>query len=616
MAYLTGPRLNFTGKFVADVSTVNNHPANYDGTNYTAADYANWDIGYWNPYGTGVWRLIDCAVTGAVRGDGTAVTADPVLSMALADADDQPPAKMVDLDSEQQMVSAIWGLVVRLVGGDGQAALRSDFAVASFTDLWKRSLTPGSLPQHTLHPACMFGAAWQSVLSGLAWGDVAGSPFLQELQAAATDGLLSIKFNVVGYNAGYWIGDDGTRYPPLPDFAMGLITGSIGVAGKDEPRFFTLGRKLQPSQPQSRSAPTLFYYATAVVDEARKALTIDLGNSIPFKEWRGDIVGETLQVGYLDSARTFQTLGEVVPDNAWYQRTAGIAGIALTDAQLTAVAASPLAVRRAGAGTLLGQEPADGKALRADQFVFRMVPGDSAETTVWATAFGKPLANAAVALAFDNSSLGGDGEPPVGTPPGALSFPPSVETDAAGKATVPFSAGDPGYPRAVDDIDGQVYGVRPTLDGSGAGSYGNPWDFISFLVWSGYAIPDEPSWEADIRPILAQYAALYPVMLPVLDMGDYDSVCKHLYSLQYALSLPEENPNYMPAVRDLSPNKKAAILKWAANPVRGTAPAKGSANGPAAPAAVASAAPAPEPAFVQASPAAETAPHPATYLRK
>lgn len=98
-------------------------------------------------------------MTGEVRGDGSAVSGDPVLSMTLADADDQPPAKMVDLDSEQQMVSAIWGLVVRLVGGDRQAALCSNFAVASFTDLWKRSLTPGSLPQHKLHPACMYGAA-------------------------------------------------------------------------------------------------------------------------------------------------------------------------------------------------------------------------------------------------------------------------------------------------------------------------------------------------------------------------------------------------------------------------------------------------------------------------
>ncbi|QCG91065.1 hypothetical protein E6C72_25300 [Azospirillum sp. TSH100] len=546
------------------------------------------------------------------------MTGDPVLSMALADADDQPPAKMVDLDSEQQMVSAIWGLVVRLVGGDGKAALRSNFAVASFTDLWKRSLTPGSLPQHKLHPACLYGAAWQSVLTDLAWGDVAGSPFLQDLQAAAgKDGLLSIKFNVVGYNAGYWIGDDGTRYPPPPDFTMGLITGSIGVASKDEPRFFTLGRKLQPSETQSQSAPTLFYYATAVVNEGRKALTIDLGNSIPFKEWRGDIVGETLEVGYLDPAGAFQPLGEAItPDNGWYRRTAGIVDIALTEAQLAAVGTSPLAVRKAGADRLLGQEPADGKALRADQFVYRMAPGDSAETTVWATAFGKPLADAEVALAFDNSSLGGDkDDPPVGIPAGALGFPPSVKTDTAGKATVRFAASDPGHPRGMDDIDGQVYGVRPTLSGAGTEAYSNPWDFISFLVWSGYEIPEEPTWEADIQPILAQYAALYPVMLPVLNMGDYDSVRKHLYALQTAMSLPEENPNYMPAVRDLSPNKKAAVLKWAVNPVRGAVPSQ-----PAtAQAATAQAAPAtgtmPPPA-AQAPVAEGAVPHPATYLKK
>ncbi|MFS2013868.1 hypothetical protein ACCD06_29055 [Azospirillum sp. CT11-132] len=256
------------------------------------------------------------------------------------------------------------------------------------------------------------------------------------------------------------------------------------------------------------------------------------------------------------------------------------------------------------------------KALRADEFVFRMAPGDSAETTVWATVFGKPLADAEVALAFDNSSLGGEGDPPVGVPAGALGFPPSIRTDAAGKAAVTFSAADPGQPRAVDDIDGQVYGVRPTLSDVGADTYSNPWDFISFLVWSGYEIPEEPSWEADIKPILAQYAALYPVMLPVLNMGDYDSVRKHLYSLQTALSLPEENPNYMPAVRDLSPNKKAAILKWAANPVRGTAAAKPSSAGPVA---EPPAAPATESmmwAAVQAPPAEDTAPHPATYLKK
>jgi hypothetical protein len=205
MSYLTGPRLNFTGKFVADVSTVNNKPVNFERKTYTAEDYANWDIGYWNPFGTGVWRLTDCVVTNAVRADGSTVAGDPVLDMTVADADDRPPAKLVDLDSEQQMVSAIWGMVVRLAGRDGKAAIRGNFAVASFTDLWSRTLAQGPTPEHMLHPASLMGASWQSVLTDLAWGEVGQSPFLTELRKAATaSGLLSIKFNVVGYNAGYW----------------------------------------------------------------------------------------------------------------------------------------------------------------------------------------------------------------------------------------------------------------------------------------------------------------------------------------------------------------------------------------------------------------------------
>ncbi|WP_448205834.1 hypothetical protein [Azospirillum sp. sgz302134] len=568
MSYLTGPRLNFTGKFIADVSTVNNYPNNYERKRYTAEDYADWNIGYWNPYGTGVWRLTDCVVTNAVNADGSSAAGDPVLGMAVTDADDQPPAKLVDLDTEQQSVSAIWGMILRLASRDGKEAVRGNFAVASFTDLWTRTLAQDPTLEHPLHSPSLMGACWQSVLTDLAWGDVGPSPFLASLrEAAEKTGLLSIKFNVVGYNGGYDIGSDGTRYlPNPPDFTTGLITGTIGIATADEPRFFTLGRKLQPTQSNST-----FNYATAVVNEARKSLSIDLGNSIAFQTWRGAIVGDTLQVGYFESPPVFRTLGEVKPDNAWYERTAGICEFALTDAQLAAIASSPLAVYDPAVKTVLAQEPPDGKMVRADQFVFRMSPGETAPVTLWATRFGKPLAGAAVASTYDTSGLtpGAGGVPAVGTPESALQFPSTVTTDAAGKATLTLTAQDPGEPRKADDIDGQVYGVRPALADATATSYHNASDFVSVLVWSGYDVPEEPTWEADIKPILTQYANLYPVMLPVLDMGDYDSVCKHLYALQFAMSLPEENPNYMPAVRDLSPAKKTAILKWATNPVRG-----------------------------------------------
>nr|WP_246513156.1 hypothetical protein [Azospirillum picis] len=570
MSYLNGPRLVFAGKFIADVSTVNNKPAHYkEGGRYTADDYADWDIGYWNPYGTGVWRLTDCVVTNAINADGSVAAGDSVIGMAVADADDRPPAKMVDLDPEQQMVSAIWGLLVRLTGTDGRELLRGNYDVASFTDLWWRSWDAGPAFKYTPHTPAFFGASFQSVLSGLTWGDVGGSPFLSTLKAAADSGLLSIKFNVVGYNAGYKCGPGIERHlPNPPDFTTGLLTGTIGLAARNEPRFYTLGRHLQPTQNVMLPKAAL-NYATAVVDDARKTLTIDLGNSVPFETWRGEMVATPLDVGYLDGAGDFQSLGTVKPCNDWYRTTAGIQGFPLTDEQLTAVASSPVAVTivdSSGKRAVVGQESADGKVVRADQFVFRMSPGDKVSVSLWATRFGKPLAGTAVSLAFDNPQTD-KGDPPTGTPASALTFPTMVPTDGNGVATLVLSAQDPGEPRAADNLDGQVYGVRPSLADA---TYQDPYDFISVLVWSGYTVPEAPTWEADIQPILVQYANLYPVMLPVLDMGDYDSVCKHLYPLQYAMSLEEGDPNYMPVVRDLSPAKRAAILKWAKNPVRGT----------------------------------------------
>ena len=573
MSFLTGPRLAFKGTFIADVSTVNNFPQNYrdedDSHHYrrfTAADYADWKIGYWNPYGTGVWRLTDCAVTGAVLADGSSVTADdPVLSMIVADADDRPPAKLVDLDPQQQMVSAIWGLLVRLASRSGVEAVRGSFDVASFTDLWRRSWTQASDLPYPLHPPAFFGACWQSVLTDLAWGDPSGSAFLKQLQAAAGDGLLSIKINVHGFNAGY--GEPNGHQEPPPGFTTGLLTGSIGVAHRDEPRFFTLGRKLQPAAVVDNSAPA-FNYCTAAVDAGSKRLSVDLGNSIPFTMWRGPLLADTYDIGYFNDNGNFLPLGSVTTGTEWYERSAGVVDLSLSDAQMSLIASAPLAVRCTSCGSIVASEPTDGKFLRADQFVFRMSPGDQPQVALWATEFGRPLANAAVGVVFDNSGLqqGDDKDPSPGVPTEAVKFPAALTTDKDGRAALTLSAADPGAPRARIDLDGQVYGIRASLPGAG---YTNPWDFVSLLVWDDYQAPQVPTWEADVVPILVQYANLYPIMLPVLDMGDFDSVMKHLVSLQHAMALPEEDPNYMPAVRDLSPAKRTMILRWASDPVRG-----------------------------------------------
>jgi len=57
--------------------------------------------GWWNPRGSGDWRLRGCTVTSAFLRDGSPASAsDPVRAAAVADSAGTAPAKLVDLDSE------------------------------------------------------------------------------------------------------------------------------------------------------------------------------------------------------------------------------------------------------------------------------------------------------------------------------------------------------------------------------------------------------------------------------------------------------------------------------------------------------------------------------------
>jgi hypothetical protein len=88
----------------------------------------------------------------------------------------------------------------------------------------------------------------------------------------------------------------------------------------------------------------------------------------------------------------------------------------------------------------------------------------------------------------------------------------------------------------------------------------------------------------DVEPIFVQYANLYPVMNRFLDMGDFDAVVKNAGLLKMAFGLDPSNPNSMPVTRDLSPAKRATILHWLDNPVRGSVTVKAKAKATASPA--------------------------------
>jgi hypothetical protein len=560
MSYLNPLRLHFAGRFQAAPSTVNNDLTHFNNATflpqYQQMQTPGHPNGWWNPSGDADWRLIGCNVTGAYLADGSSTDAnDPVRSCLVADSDYQVAAKLVDLDPEQQMVSMIFGLDVRICTQSGDTLLRGRYQPAPFIDIWGRAQGGGSGDM-------AFGAMYQSILSNLEWGDIEQSPFLKELQAASQDGLLSIKFNVDGYNMDF----------NSPEFTRGRIVGTIGPASADEPHHFTLGRQFMV--PQSGGP---INYFVAVVDSKRRKILLDLGNALPTTVPGGPIAN----IGPLALAYEQQPTGDQatqwVPiddisytETDWYPNTAGIvelpAGRTLTDTELEGVAASPLALLVTTPGGIVPGISEAPVFVRADQFVFRLSPGEQADVHLYATHFGHPYAGVQIELAFDPSQLqGGTGWPDPGTPTSALKLNSPVTAGQNGAVVAHIKASDPGNPRGY--IDGQVYGVRPSTAETSAPDYPeNPANFISLLVWDAFTSDDPPTWWGSLQPIFQQYANLYPVMGRFLYLGGYESVCDNLDMLQLAFGLYPDNPNSMPVTRDLSPAKRTTILQWLSEP--------------------------------------------------
>lgn len=208
-------------------------------------------------------------------------------------------------------------------------------------------------------------------------------------------------------------------------------------------------------------------------------------------------------------------------------------------------------------------EAADGLFVRADQFVYRMNPGDEAVVRFYVYQFGAAKEGQPVSVIQDTSAMD-DAAFALGKPAEALSMPAKVTTDKRGLAALTIKASDPGTPRNF--IDGQLYGIGYQAGDTAPGLNTTPLP-VSILIFSGYQVPAEPNWMQHVQPIFAQYAALYPVMKPIVDLGNFSSVVQRSYILKNVFSMPMENPNYMPVTRDLSEGKRQMIRKWLENPV-------------------------------------------------
>lgn len=585
MSYLNTPRLTFSGKFQADVSTVNNDPTHFNNATFQPS-YQNYQTGeapngWWNPDGTGNWRLVDCIVQSVTYLDGTVETdpsKDPVIGMSIADSNTRTGAKLVDLDTQQQMVSEIWGLLVRLVDKNGTALFSGDYKVAPFTNIWFNRSVDKSADEAA-------GAIYTSVIQNLNFdmaGYVESSRFIKELISEMDkvgSSELSCHFNVDRYN-----GNNTT-----PDFTLGRMVGSIGIAYPDEPKHFVLGRQLFP-------AIGSLNYAVAVFDENSSMLMIDMGNTLQFQTGGVVLPCGNLEV-QIQTSNGNETLGSIdYESDGWYLKRAGICALPVSPEQLPQLNSNPLVIAVKVESQInafeVSVEPNYGIVMSeqsqyvcADKFVFRLNPSDPCTIDFYVTNLGEPQSDVIVQLKeMTEEYLAGQSAgpfangaaPPIGTPHlpdfghatgNLVALSPS---DGNGKTSFQFSAIDPGNPRGY--IDGQIYALGYQIKGTPFMNpnpsippqpNGNQSNFVSLMLYSGGPTPELPVQWSTIQPIMQQYANLYPIMSRgIFDLSNQQDVDQNAQILKLVFSKDPLDPNYMPATRDLSAYNRGLILQY------------------------------------------------------
>lgn len=568
MSYLGPLRLHFAGQFQADPSTVNNAAIHFDTAHFRPEYLQLNPATSWRPNGTGAFRFLACKVTSVSYNDGSVSQRDPIVGMFVGDAAARVSAKIVDLDPQQQIASEIWGMEIRLTDG-AHDFFKGPFQVAAFSDMWMgRARGRGGKADTAL------STFFQSVVGPeLHWGDTNHSKFLAQLRRAARKGMLSIKFNLDGYNMN----------PESPTYTLGRVVGTIGPWLPDEPKHFVLGRQLLPELNGHNPAGQL-NFMQAVVDRSTKRVIADFGNALPTTRPGGPLYDcGDVELGYVEKSGAFHSLGHVNYENPdWYPVTAGIEAFPhdrkLTGAEWRALKRHRLAVRQNG--TVILEENHEGLHVRADKFVFRMEPGEKVKAEIWASQYGQPLPKAKLVAFYDTSGFQPSGEgvaemphpPDFGIPEKALTFAKRIVTGRNGRAMLTLKASPPGNPRGY--MDGQIYGVRYMFREIANrvrknASFGyNPADFISVHVRDLFKVNRRPTWY-DLEPIFKLYGNLFPVMSHIVDLHSYASVVAQARILTFAFSLPMEDPNYMPVTRDLSAPKREAILRWLKHPILG-----------------------------------------------
>lgn len=404
-------------------------------------------------------------------------------------------------------------------------------------------------------------------------------------------------------------------------FPTGLLTGTIGPQATATPVFYTPSRMMAPiALPNSNTQCNFAPFCTQVLSDSKDSkevlITVNLGNTLATdKPGYNDpaqgfgvalyALGDLFLVYFDQSQETGISLNNAVAIAALPNDPTQMAELMTVSGGILTVKVNPallppgLTVQQAEQGVLtmpLGlvgkntffqiiwlAENIHGYNLRADQFVFRMNPGitsrangETALVRLYATKFGQPAANIGLqatlmspedSVKYTSNTMGTGGTSGlknIAIPQSALSFSAApVLTNAQGMAELKIVGTDPGFPRASQNVDGQIYFVRYNFaDQTIAQSYTqHPDDLISILLFSQQTFPDSPTWDNCIQFILPQYAKLYPIM-GRFKLDDYATVVQYAEPIRTVLAKPMDDALHMPVIRDLSIQRTQIILKW------------------------------------------------------
>ena len=371
----------------------------------------------WNSYGDASFS-IDAKITTLIGPDGKPFS-DPALTGAtIGSGQANPPAKLVDLDVDQQTRTRYYGLNVQV----GDSLLQGHFVDTAFIlNLWFRKAASGSGADNQA------GGLFQTILDPVQWGDVSGSPFLQLFRDTAQQKgrQISMRFAVFGYEP----------TPTDPSYSQGTIVGSLGLAGPEEPVNRIVNRFLSPTP----NSP--LWYSSAAVDGDRSTVTIDLSNSIPDGKPGGlpQDLG-TMELAILGSQGPV-VIGDVPYQGNQYQETGGIVQFGLDSDQLALAKSHPIAVLIWDRRAIALQENQDGVYAAIDSGYLFMNPKETKCVDLYASKWGVPH-NAEFQISLVPSPNSPPNQPPVNNSPSSgIGFSSTVTTED-GKGQLAVTAGD------------------------------------------------------------------------------------------------------------------------------------------------------------------------------